>query len=269
MSRQGGYSLSPDCRDPQKRVRRMIELARKKVLAMAMAMAMAVWPMRVVLAALAALAVCAAAPAHASDPGYYVVRPYSEPGQTTLDARYWSIDPPDGGATLWPEIGLRHGVTSRWSTELLLSWIGPRLDEQTLSSINWVNQFLLTQGDTPYDLGLHVQLIRNRGEGNAIEVGPIFQTEWGLAQFNLNAFWVHDNGARRRNQTRLQWQGLYRWQAGWRAGLQGFAEPKSWRAGPVLKVDLGGRAELTAAYLWGNTYRSRGDMFSAQLQWGF
>lgn len=204
-----------------------------------------------------------------ADPGYYLVRPYSERGQTTLDLRYWSVDPPDEAATLWPEVGLRYGVTSRWSTELLLSWIGPTLHEQTLSSINWVNQFLFTQGDTPYDFGLHLQLIRNRGQGNAVEVGPIFQTEIGLAQLNLNVFFTHDAGARRQNLTKLQWQGLYRWQPGWRAGLQGFAEPKSWRAGPTVKIDLGAGAELSAAYLWGNTYRSRGDMFSAILQWGF
>ncbi|OWQ88545.1 hypothetical protein CDN99_16990 [Roseateles aquatilis] len=218
--------------------------------------------------ALAGLLTAATSPALA-DPGYYLVRPYSEAGQTTVDLRYWSVAPPDEAATLWPELGLRHGVTSRWSTELLLSWIGPTMREQTLSSINWVNQVLLTQGDTPYDLGLHVQLIRNRGQGNAIEVGPIFQTEWGLTQFNLNVFWAHDAASRRQNQAKLQWQGLYRWQADWRAGLQGFAEPKSWRAGPVLKARLDARVELTAAYLWGNTYRSRGDMFSAQLQMGF
>jgi len=204
-----------------------------------------------------------------ADPGYYLVRPYSEAGQTTLDLRYWHVKSPDEPATLWPEAGIRYGVNSRWSTELLLSWIGPTLHEQTLSSINWVNQFLLTQGDTPYDLGLHLQLIRNRGQGNAVEVGPIFQTEWGLAQFNLNVFFSHDAGSRRQNQTKLQWQALYRWQPGWRAGVQGFAEPASWRGGPTVKVDLGAGAELSVAYLWGNTYRSRGDMLSAILQWGF
>lgn len=204
-----------------------------------------------------------------ADPGYYLVRPYSEPGHTTLDLRYWSTHPAQGDPTVWPEVGLRHGVSSRWSTELLLSWIGPDPAHQSLSSINWINQFLLTQGDTPYDLALHVQLIRNRGEGNAIEFGPVFQTEWGWTQLNLNVFWSHDAAARRQNQAKLQWQALYRWQAGWRAGVQGFAEPKSWRAGPVFKAALGGGVDLTAAYLWGNVYRRRGDMFSAQLQWGF
>ncbi|RZI61558.1 MAG: hypothetical protein EOP37_07425 [Rubrivivax sp.] len=204
-----------------------------------------------------------------ADPGYYLVRPYSEAGQSTLDLRYWHVDPPDEAPTLWPEIGLRYGVNSRWSTELLLSWIGPTLHEQTLSSINWVNQILLTQGDTPYDLGVHLQVIRNRGQGNAMEIGPIFQTEWGMTQLNLNVFFTHSAGARRQNLTKLQWQVLHRWQPGWRLGVQGFAEPKSWRAGPVVRFDLGGHAELTAAYLWGNTYRNRGDMLSAALQVGF
>ncbi|MFX1680555.1 hypothetical protein PV762_15045 [Mitsuaria sp. CC2] len=56
-----------------------------------------------------------------ADPGYYLVRPYSEAGQSTLDLRYWHVDPPDEAPTLWPEIGLRYGVNSRWSTELLPS----------------------------------------------------------------------------------------------------------------------------------------------------
>ncbi|UXH78329.1 hypothetical protein [Roseateles amylovorans] len=204
-----------------------------------------------------------------ADPGYYLVRPYSEPGQTTLDLRYWSVQPPDQAAILWPEVGLRHGFTDRWSSELLLSWIGPTLQSQSLSSINWTHQYLLTQGDRPYDLGLHLQLIRNRDRGNAVEVGPLFQAEWGLTQFNLNLFWAHDAAARRQNQTKLQWQALHRWSTGWRAGLQGFAEPKSWRAGPTWRATLVPGLELQAAWLWGNTYRRRGDMLSAQLQWGF
>ncbi|MET0207471.1 MAG: hypothetical protein ABW220_00440 [Burkholderiaceae bacterium] len=218
--------------------------------------------------ALAGMLMSAAAPVLA-DPGYYLVRPYSEPGETTLDLRYWSVKAPGDSATLWPEAGVRHGFTSRWSSELLFSWIGPEWHRQTLSAINWINQYIVTDGSQPYDLALHVQLIRNRGDGNAIEIGPALQTEWGLTQFNLNLFWEHDSAARRQNRPKLQWQALHRWQAGWRAGVQGFAEPQSWRAGPVARVDLPGGVEVQAAYLWGNTYRSRGDMFSAHLQWAF
>jgi len=204
-----------------------------------------------------------------ADPGYYLVRPYSEPGQATLDLRYWTARAPGRSSVLWPEAGLRYGLTPSWSSELLLSWIGPAWDEQTLSSINWIHQFLFTQGEGPVDLGLHVQLIHQRGEGNAVEVGPLLQTEIGLTQLNLNAFWMHDSHARRRNEARLQWQALHRWGPGWRAGLQGFAEPHSWRTGPTVRVALAGQVDLQAAYLWGNVYGRRGEMFSAHLQWGF
>ena len=131
------------------------------------------------------LGLAGTAPALA-DPGYYLLTPYSVPGQLALDLRYWSVKSPDRPATLWPEIGLRYGFDTRWTSEILASYIGDSLREQKLSSLNWQNAVLLTQGQYPFDLAIHAQLVHNEGEGNALELGPVFQTELGTTQLNLN-----------------------------------------------------------------------------------
>ena len=222
-------------------------------------------------AALLALATTAAL----ADPGYYLVTPYSTPGQAALDLRYWTVKSPNESATLWPEVGLRYGVSSRWTTELFASYIGDSFGSQKLSSINWQNDVLLTQGQVPFDLALHAQLIRNREVGNALELGPVFQTEWGSTQLNANLFFAHDWASTRGTQVKIQWQAMHRLQPGVRVGLRGFGELGRWddlppprrqshRAGPVLHLGTG-KLDLDLAYLWGKTYGGRGDMFTAQV----
>lgn len=212
-----------------------------------------------------------------ADPGYYLLTPYSQPGLRALDLRYWTVKPPGGPATLWPELGLRWGVNERWTTGLFASFIGERLHEQKLSSWNWQNQVLLTQGQYPVDLALHLQAIHNQGEGNALEWGPVLQGEWGLTQLNFNLLFERNWASNRGVQLKYQWQALHRLGPGRRLGLQGFGELGRWdhwsprpshRAGPVLRLGLPA-AELQLAYLWGKTYGRRGDMFSAQLLWPF
>lgn len=221
-----------------------------------------------------------AAPALA-DPGYYVVTPYDQAGRIGAELRYWTVKSPDEEAQLWPELGLSWGLSTRWTTRVLASWIGYGASDQVLSSLNWQNVVLLTQGEKPYDLALHAQLIRNVGQSHALELGPAWQTDLGRLKLNANVFWEYDS---RRHDTRLklQWRGLYRVAPGWRLGLQGFSEVGQWndwaprrrqshRAGPALLATLWdeGRDTVTlnTAFLWGKTYGSRGDMFTMQLLW--
>lgn len=226
---------------------------------------------------LAGLGLCAPAQA---DPGYYLVRPYAAAGKTSLDLRYWTVQAPGEPAVLWPELGLRHGFNERWTSELLLSWIGPSWQAQKLSSLNWMNQWLLTGADSNFDLALHSQLIHNRGRrgGTALEIGPSWQGDLGLHRLNFNLLLEHDWARRDGSQLKLQWQWSRPVQPGLRLGLQGFGELGRWnhwlpadqqsqRAGPVLHwVPEGQRSlSLNLAYLWGRTYGQRGDMFSAQL----
>ena len=225
------------------------------------------------LLGVAALAWGPVSPALA-DPGYYLLTPYSVAGQWAVDLRYWTVKSPGRSAVHWPELGVRHGVDSRWTTGLLASGIGDGPFNQRLSSLNWQNSYLLTQGQYPVDLAIHAQLIRNIGAGNALELGPVLQTELGRTQLNLNLVFEHDWAADEGTQLKYQWQVLQRLRPGLRLGLQGFGELGRWndwagqpshRAGPVLRWQLAPRLELHGAYLWGKTYGRRGDMFSAHM----
>lgn len=209
-----------------------------------------------------------------ADPGYYLLTPYSQAQQWALDLRYWTVKSPREQATLWPELGLRYGFDSRWTSEVLASFIGNSFRDQTLSSLNWQNAYLLTQGQYPFDLAIHTQVIHERGEGNSLELAPVFQTDVGMTQVNVNVVLEHTWPSTDGTQLKYQWQALQRLQPGLRVGLQGFGELGRWdhwsdrqshRAGPVLHMGLMGKVDLQAAYLWGTTYGSRGDMFSAQL----
>lgn len=241
-------------------------------------------------AAMRGLACClalAAAPA-AADPGYYVITTYPDAGRTTAELRYWTVESPGRATRLWPELGLFHGVNSRWTTGLLASWIGDAGAAQHLSTLNWVNEVLLTQGEWPLDVALHLQWIREAeaADGQALELGLVMQTDVGRTQLNLNLILERDFDNGRSNETRLkyQWQARHRWRPGLHLGLQGFGELGRWdrwraadeqshRAGPALfgtwAFDGERQLHWQAAYLWGRTYGRHGDMASLRLAWSW
>jgi hypothetical protein len=83
---------------------------------------------------------------------------------------------------------------------------------------------------------------------------------------------------------KYQWQAKYRWKEGFHCGLQGFGELGDWnqwlpdnqqshRAGPMISGTLpmgAARAfKYEAAYLFGSTYATPGNMFSMRLQYVF
>lgn len=230
----------------------------------------------------------AAAPVHA-DPGYYVVTAYAQEGVRTLDTRYWTVKFGGQPVATWPEVGLGYGVSSRWFTELFASWIGSSATATRLDTMNWQNDFLLTQGQWPFDLALHSQLIHEYGDGGgarAIEFGPVWQTEFGRNQLNLNLFFERRSSDAQTGPTtfKYQWQVRHHWRAGLHFGVQGFGELGPWdhwsphgnqshRIGPAVfgSMPLGGRREFSwqAAWLQGSIYGSHGSMFSARAAYSF
>jgi hypothetical protein len=241
---------------------------------------------------LSALALCAGlahAPAHALDPGYYVVTAYPNAGERSIDFRYWTVKFKQGGsAVLWPEAGFGYGVSSRWHTELYASLIGTSLASTKLSSATWQNEVLLTQGEWPFDLALHASVshLALPGQGDAIEIGPALQTDIGRTQLNANLFFARGYGGNTAGPTELryQWQVKQRWTPLANFGLQGFGELGRWdrwdpagrqshRAGPALfgSAPLGdGRSvSYQAAYLFGTVYGQQAGMFTMRLQYAF
>jgi hypothetical protein len=182
---------------------------------------------------------------------------------------------------VWPELGFGYNVTERWYTELFASWIDSTMMKSYISSWNWQNDYLLTQGEYPVDVALHAQLVRKHGGDMALEFGPALQTDIGRTQLNFNAFFDRPfrTALPQRTALKYQWQVRHRWMPGLHVGLQGFGELGPWddwlvntqqshRAGPALfgKVDLeNGRAfNWQIAYLDGKVYGLRGYMVTAR-----
>ncbi|MDH4052233.1 MAG: hypothetical protein OEU93_11690 [Rubrivivax sp.] len=223
-----------------------------------------------------------------ADPGYYVVTPYDNAGIRMVDFRYWTVKPQGGTEVVWPEVGLAYGVTSRWTTELLLSYIGSSQMATRLSTLNWQNDVLLTQGELPFDLALHMLMTSNRMDPDysAVEVGPVFQTDVDRTQLNANLFFEHNYGPQAPSQTFLkyQWQVRHRWMRQLHVGAQGFGEVGPWddwlprakqshRAGPALFTTVhlaeDQALKLQAAYLIGKTYGRNGHEFTMQAVYEF
>lgn len=229
-----------------------------------------------------------AASAAQADPGYYVVVPYDNEGLRTVEFRYWAVRDDRDGHYVWPEIGIGYGVTSRWTTTLFMSYVGSAEMPIRQSSLNWQNEVLLTQGEWPVDVGLHLQLIsdRNRSDGYTLEFGPVLQTDIGRTQLNANLIFERNRGAGTPGATQLkyQWQVRYRWIEQLHFGAQGFGEVGTWddwssralqshRAGPALFTTfrLSEREvfKVQAAYLVGRTYGEPGSMFTLRANIDF
>lgn len=217
-----------------------------------------------------------------ADPGYYVATPYGREGALVAELRYWTVKPRGGPEAVWPELGLSYGVTRRWTTGVLASGLGPSPWDVRVSSWNWLNNLVLTGDDTPVDVALHAQLIRERSQpwaeaATRLEFGPLVQVDAGLSQFNANAILERElaGPSRAPVQLKLQWQWRHRVAPQWRLGLQGFSELGEWddwlpgsrqshRAGPAVFASFplagGGLLQLQGAALVGKTYGERGHM---------
>jgi len=235
-----------------------------------------------------AVIVAAATAAARADPGYYVVTAYDNEGQRTIDLRYWTVKKPGKPAMLWPEVGVGYGVSSRWHTELLASFIGTADTATRLDDWQWQNDVLLTQGQYPFDLAVHANLIRaaESNEGYALEIGPVLQTDVDRTQLNLNLFVERSYRTDKSSPTNLkyQWQIKQRWRPALQFGLQGFGELGEWdhwaprerqshRAGPAIfgTLPLGTQRSVIyqAAILKGQINGRNGTMFSTRVQLAF
>lgn len=220
--------------------------------------------------------------------GYYLVSVYSDPGQWTLDYKYWnakaSVGPPIGS----PELGIAYGVNSRWYTELYGVTQQDAVQGRQMLSMNWQNDVLLTQGEYPFDLAIHTDVGQYRNsqrDGYSLELGPALQTEWWRTQFNANLFLQRDYRSQQNGPTQLvyQWQVRQHWRPWFNFGLQGFGELGRWdhwatrdqqshRAGPALfgTLRMGHQfVKYEAAYLFGTNATISARTFTMRLQVGF
>lgn len=228
------------------------------------------------------------APAAQAATGYYLVNVYSDPGQWTLDYKYWNAKADQSVPIGSPELGVGYGVNARWYTEVYGVTQQDRVQGTQMLSMNWQNDVLLTQGEYPFDLAIHTDIGQSRNqqrEGYAVEWGPALQTEWWRTQFNANLFVQRDYRSRQGGPAQLvyQWQVRQHWRPMLNVGLQGFGELGRWdqwasrdqqshRAGPALFGTLRmGRQFLKyeAAYLFGSNATLAARTFTMRLQLGF
>jgi len=222
--------------------------------------------------------------------GYYLVPVYADEGLAGVDYRYWNAKRFGAAPVGSPEVGLSYGVNSRWTTELLGTWIQTDAGGTRLTGQGWQNDLLLTQGQYPFDLAIHtlVQRYQQRSRGMGLEIGPALQTEIGRTQLNFNVFLPRDYHGQTANVTQLayQWQVKYRWKSALQFGAQGFGEPGHWddwastaqqshRIGPALFGSLyfgAGRSQelrYETAYLIGKNGAINAKSVTLRVQYLF
>ncbi|MDE2427555.1 MAG: hypothetical protein KGM99_02435 [Burkholderiales bacterium] len=185
--------------------------------------------------------------------GYYLVSVYENAGEKTLDFKSWTSLNNNQSSTTAPEIGFGYMPDTRWYTELYGTWIRHGADHLQANSLTWQNDYLLTQGDYPFDLALHTHLehYSDTSRGLGFEFGPALQTDVGRVQLNGNVFFERSYRSEQSSsmQMKYQWQAKYRWKPALAFGLQGFGELGTWnhwlptarqshRIGPVMSGDL-------------------------------
>ena len=220
--------------------------------------------------------------------GYYLVSTYPNEGQRTVDFKYWNAKPSGRPPRSSPELGFGYNVNSRWYTEVIAAWFQLSPGSNKLAATEWQNDFMLTQGQYPFDLALHTNIERNEdtSRGVGFEFGPVLQAEVGRTQLNFNLFFSRDYRVRQiaPMQIAYQWQVKYRWTGKLQFGAQGFGEMGEWnhwlprnqqshRAGPALfgNWDLGGQREwkYEAAYLIGKNSARNAKSVTMRIQYAF
>ena len=200
-----------------------------------------------------------------------------------------------GGAQQWPgqsgdraqqyvtDIG--YGIAPRWFTELAVFYAKMPGNAARIEGYEWENVFQLTEiGEYWMDVGLFAELAHDRLEKkNYLELGPMFQKEFGRALVNLNLLFKRGLARGREPGTEFEyaWQWKWRGTASFEPGLQGFgsfgrigdlhaAENK---LGPAFfgRVLLGaGRAlKYDAALLFGTRNGSPDRTLRFQLEYEF
>jgi hypothetical protein len=182
---------------------------------------------RIASAVIATLSLCYQAIVHA-DPAAKVLLPTVVQGELEFEllggSQRWRNHDGDRERQFIGEIG--YGLTDWWKTELGVGTTRFPSQSYRLDEVEWENIFALTEpGQYWLDLALLAEFARDYGAGlNAIKIGPMFQTQFGPVQSNLNLLFERELGAEAEPGALIN----YQWQLKWRGnprfepGLQGF-----------------------------------------------
>ena len=215
--------------------------------------------------------------------------PAVEYGEKEIDFKVGSASSADAPRASEASIGFGYGVKEWWFTELYLKY--KREGDQGVKhdAVEWENKFQLTQtGEYPVDVGFLVEIERPRdhAEGWEIKWGPLFETDFGKVQLNVNPLFKRHYRAEEPSDTEFlyEWQAKYRWKQEFEFGLQGFGEMGKWnhwapadershRVGPAifgkLHVSSTQAIKYNAAWLFGASKAAADNTFRLQIEYEF
>jgi len=222
-------------------------------------------------------------------PSDYVYLPSVSYGERELDFKAGSARNSGEPSQSAGSLGFGYGATQRWFTEIYSKYERVQGEGQRFDAWEWENKFQLTEaGEYPVDLGFIMELERpqDRSEGYEMRFGPLFQTEFGRLQLNLNLLVERHFHAASPTETEFgyQWQAKYRWQPRLEYGLQGFGEVAKWnhwgpadtqthRVGPAVfgKMAMGDRHAIryNAAWLFAVSEGAPAHTFRMQVEYEF
>jgi hypothetical protein len=223
----------------------------------------------IVPALIGSISICHLSDANA-DPASKVYMPSVVQGELELELnggyQKWKDHDDDRERQFIVEVG--YGFTSWWKSEFAVGSTRVPGESYKLDELEWENIFALTEpGRYWVDLGLFAELARDHANGkNLLEVGPMFQNEFGASQSNLNFLLERELGSAAEPGAEVS----YAWQVKWRGnsrfepGVQGFGtlgrtndfgHATEHKIGPAFfgQVFLGARNKLRydAAVLFG------------------
>ncbi len=143
----------------------------------------------IVPALIGSISLCPLSDANA-DPASKVYTPTVVQGELELELnggnQKWKNHDEDKKRQLVFDVG--YGFTSWWKSEFAVGYTRVPGESAKLDELEWENIFVLTEpGRYWVDVGLFAELARDHANGkNVLEVGPMFQHEFGAIQSNLN-----------------------------------------------------------------------------------
>jgi hypothetical protein len=243
--------------------------------------------------ALVALGLCAFAPRVHAGPADYVYLPAVSYGEKEIDFKAGTAKDGAGDRESAASLGFGWGAAPSWWTELYGKWHKLPGESTQFDAYEWENKFQLTEpGQYAVDVGLitEIEITKLSADPNELKIGPLFQTESGKMQYNLNFLFERTFGGElppdesHKTEMGYQWQVKYRQRAEFEFGAQGFGQMGEWNTwdarqaqfhnlGPAVfgKFDLGQRRKIryNAAWLFGVTEATPDHTLRMQLEYEF
>lgn len=225
-------------------------------------------------------------------PDEYLFLPIVEQGEREIDLKIGRADFRDGFESA-VTFGVGAAIAPRWFIEGYGVWEKGAGKSSEFKGLEFESKVQLTDtGEYPIDVGIiaELELPRDHKAQREFVLGPMFQTETGHVQYNLNVIFERtfggqlDVGEDRNTVLRYQGQVKYRLQPTFEFGVQAFGEVGKWddwerrdeqthNIGPAVfgKFSVGERRFIVynAAWLFGATDASPDRTFRAQIELEF